>query len=211
LHEKRSPTRQTLRSAEDTHGEQGPNRNVNPDPAIETLIQDSAASNAQVMNTSWAARGSGGDGYGALSRVIDLGVRDPNPGTAALEHLAIVCAAGNAGGQLADVEGRRRVSIGGHSWNCRHLLSWTCGRWPTAAHRGGARHRRLQRAFADGHFRAPIAGTGVPDPMNPGQIVDGYVFMTGTSQACPHVSGAFAVVTEWRRNRTGGKNPSRPC
>jgi hypothetical protein len=35
----------------------------------------------------------------------------------------------------------------------------------------------------------PIPGTGVPNPMNPAQVIDQYTFER-TSQACPEVAGA---------------------
>jgi hypothetical protein len=202
--------------------------NITTQPSVETLIQDSAVNLAQVMNNSWGVNNSGGTGYDANARVIDLGVRDPNPGTAALEHLAIVCAAGNAGGRPQSIgaphESKNDIVVGnsltfrpglgsGFPSDDIRGIAGTSSRGPAVDGRllptVVAPGTDVSAAFSRTATAAiPIAGTGVADPMNPGQLIDQYTFMTGTSQACPHVAGACAVLTEWWRNRSGGKNPS---
>jgi Mg-chelatase subunit ChlD len=201
--------------------------NVAPQPTVQTLIRDSALNLAQVMNNSWGVNDSGGSGYVANSRVIDLGVRDPNSMTATLEHLAIVCAAGNAGGRPQSIGSPHETKndiVVGNSLTARPGLGFPSddirGISGTSARGPAVDGRLLPTITAPGTNvsaafsrtalapTVPIAGTGVPDPMNPGQFIDQYTFMSGTSQACPHVAGGCAVLTQWWRNRTGGKNPS---
>lgn len=200
--------------------------NVAPQPSVQTLIQDSATNLADVMNNSWGVNNNGGDGYGANSRVIDMAVRDPNSTSAALEHLAIVCAAGNAGGRPQSIGAPHetkndivvgnsltsRPGVGFPSEDIRGIAG-TSSRGPAVDGRIlptiVAPGTNVSAAFSRTATGAvPIAGTGVADPMNPGQFIDQYTFMTGTSQACPQVAGGCAVLTEWWRNRTGGKDPS---
>src|SRR5262249_21762367 len=59
-----------------------------------------------------------------------------------------------------------------------------------------------------GLWGAPITGTGTPDPMDPGNLLNQYMYGTGTSMASPHVAGVCILLTEWWRNRANGKNPS---
>ena len=74
-------------------------RDVDPLPEPEALIADAVTAGADVMNNSWGVGNSGGDGYDASCAVMDRGVRDADPDTGRVDPLAIVCAAGNAGGR----------------------------------------------------------------------------------------------------------------
>jgi hypothetical protein len=195
-----------------------------PQPAIATLIQDAVNNGAQVMNNSWGVANSGGSGYLARSRTIDLAVRDPNSAAAGLEYLVVVCAAGNEGGNNGTIsaphESKNDIVVG-NSLTSRpgrfpsddiRGISGTSGRGPAADGRilptVVAPGTDVSAAFSRTSSRAPIAGTGVPDPLNPGNVIDQYIFMTGTSQSAPHVSGVCLLLIEWWRARTGGRNPS---
>lgn len=197
---------------------------ANPQPTTTTLIQDASTNGAQVMNNSWGVDNSGGSGYTAASRTIDLAVRDPNTTAAGLENLILVCAAGNEGGRNSSIsnphESKNDIVVG-------NALTSRPGQFPSddvrgisgTSSRGPAIDGRIlptvvapgtdvSSAHSRTSARVPIPGTGVPDPLNPANTINQYNFMSGTSQATPHVSGTCALLFEWWRGRTGGRDPS---
>jgi hypothetical protein len=198
---------------------------VYPRPSFTTLAEDAVQNGAAVMNNSWGGYNSGGDGYDAQCREVDLAVRDPDAGTATFEPLAVVFSAGNSGGRPSSIttphECKNAVIVG-------NSLTSRPGGFPSddirgvagTSSRGPALDNRIlptivapgtnvSAAFSRTATQAvPIAGTGAPDPANPGATINQYTSLTGTSMAAPQVAGACAVIIEWWRNRTGGKTPS---
>ena len=199
---------------------------VYPRPSFATLAADSARNGATVMNNSWGSNNDGGEGYVAQCREVDLAVRDPNTTTAAQEPLAIVFSAGNAGGRPQSItaphESKNAIIVGnsltsrpGQGFPSEDIrgIAGTSSRGPAVDMRilptivapgtdVSAAFSRTSTSFT------PIPGTGAPDPANAAVTINQYTSLTGTSQAAPQVAGACAVITEWWRNRTGGKTPS---
>jgi hypothetical protein len=200
--------------------------NVYPRPSFATLAEDSARNGATVMNNSWGVTNDGGDGYVAQCREVDRAVRDSNPTTPALQSLTVVFSAGNAGGRPQSItaphEAKNAIIVGnsltarpGQGFPSEDIrgIAGTSSRGPAVDMRIlptiVAPGTDVSAAFSrTSTLFTPIPGTGRPDPANPAATIDQYTSLSGTSQAAPQVAGACAVITEWWRNRTGGKTPS---
>lgn len=192
------------------------------------LTQDAVTNGADVMNNSWWDLGGTGIGYTANARTFDQLVRDPNNTTAILDNLIIVFSAGNSGGDLTSITSpkeAKNIIVVGSSFTWRINVPSPSNDINGICHfssRGPAIDTRiLPNVVAPGHNVSslwsetgdtgrytPIAGTGTPDPTNPGNLLNQYLYNSGTSMSSPHVSGLCALLVEWWRNHTGGKNPS---
>jgi subtilisin family serine protease len=196
-----------------------------PQPGTTTLVQDSAANGADVMNNSWGFNNSPGAGYTAESRTLDRAVRDANGAGAGIRNLVIVCAAGNDGGSDRSIsrphETKNDIVVGnsltsrpnnGFPGDDIRGIAGSSSRGPAVDGRilptVVAPGTDVSAALSRTSARAPIPGTGVADPLNPGTLIDQYLSLTGTSMATPAVSGACALVIDWWRQTRSGQDPS---
>jgi len=192
-----------------------------------TTILNASNNGAQVMNMSWRVNAAG-SGYSARDRIFDQGARDANGGTSFLDGINLVFSAGNSGNQ--SIDGRpigvttttkepKNPILVGNSLNFRPTegagnIMGLAG----SSSRGPAVDGRILPTIVAPGTAIVSARTrnGVPTAVNPitpytdtnGVLHNNYMRISGTSMAAPHVSGLSALLIEWWRNRTGGKNPS---
>jgi len=189
----------------------------------QVLSRDSVLNGAVGSSNSWYTGASGAQGYSAAARTHDFMVRDANFDTATTaEPLIMVFSVGNSGpgaSTVTEPKEAKNLIVVGASENYRpaNPLGSGCGasnnieRVVDFSSRGPALDGRLlPNIVAPGSDVASLRSyTGSYSGC--GAIVSGqtdYVFMSGTSMACPQVSGGTALIVQWWRGLMGGEDPS---
>ena len=172
-------------------------------PDWHVLTRDAATNGALVMNNSWGNSGPSG-GYTAVARRFDQLVRNPRGDGVTEGSLIVVFSAGNDGPLARTItppkEGKNTIVVGN-----------------SLTHRPGVGDVDDIRGIRRSSSRGPARdGRLLPNLVAPGTdvlsaragTIDGHLFMTGTSAAAPHVTGACALIIEHLRRLHGGADPS---
>lgn len=194
----------------------------------EVLTQDSVRNNAFISNNSWFWDNELGLGYTALCREFDLLVRDADRQSTGAQPLVMVFSSGNAGPNMNSIyepkEAKNIITVGAsENYRLDEPLPETCGE---SGNIDGVASFSSRGPCKDGRLAPTIVAPGANiasllsysaaelgkynDPSNPcKKAIDAdYAWMSGTSQAAPLVTGALAVIGQWWRNLSEGKNPS---
>ncbi|MBU1878046.1 MAG: S8 family serine peptidase, partial [Chloroflexi bacterium] len=187
------------------------------------MSKDSVLNNAVGSSNSWYTGASGAQGYSSACVTHDRMVRDANFDTPTeAEPLIMVFSAGNSGSSASSItepKEAKNLIVVGASENYRpdNPLGAGCG---ASANIENIVSFSSRGPCLDGRLAPTISAPGsdvaslrsyTGSYSGCGQVVSGhsdYVYMSGTSMACPQVSGGVTLVTEWWRGFNAGVNPS---
>jgi subtilisin family serine protease len=183
-----------------------------PSGGWQRLSKDSVLNGAVASSNSWYTGAAGAQGYSAACASHDRMVRDANFDTSTVaEPLIMVFSAGNDGpgaSTITEPKEAKNLIVVGASENYRpdNPLGSGCGASSNIERVVGFSSRG---PTLDGRLAPTLVAPGSDVASlrsysgsygGCGQIIGGrpdYVYMSGTSMACPHVSGAVALITDW--------------
>jgi hypothetical protein len=192
---------------------------ANPFPSDETLTRDAVRHGAHIGSNSWGNDVQGE--YDTDASQFDELVRDADPTTPGDQPYILVFAAGNAGPNAETLDspasGKNVIAVGACE-NVPGTLALTYDLYGDGADtmadfssRGPCEDGRIKPdVVAPGTWIASLASSAAPDEAAIAwtAIDNYYVYMGGTSMACPHAAGAAAAFVEYYKAYNTNATPS---
>jgi hypothetical protein len=188
----------------------------------DTFFQDAFDNGTYVHSNSWGEN-PGDSAYETYDVEYDQAVRDSATSTTGDQPMVICVSAGNSGSGSGTIQspssGKNVISVGASESFHPDAEKYGETRGYSADNIDDIASFSSRGLEDDGRIK--------PDLMAPGTVVlsanstsgssvlhgiysedDRYLWCSGTSQSCPHVSGGAACVVEWWQANNNGSNPS---
>ncbi|NOS71660.1 MAG: S8 family serine peptidase, partial [Verrucomicrobia bacterium] len=182
-------------------------------PSYETLTRDAKSAGADIGSNSWGDDTQGR--YDISAMEFDGLVRDANALTPGDQPYILEFSAGNAGpGEQtigSPAVGKNVIATGASENDRTDLLIYSEGPETMAdfSSRGPCEDGRIKPdVVAPGTWISSAKSSVAPDDNSWSPISDNYLYVGGTSQAGPHVSGAAAVFVQYYRTTHTNTTPS---
>ncbi len=187
--------------------------NYEAPPSFGTLTRDAVQAGAEIGSNSWGDDTQGQ--YDTSAAEFDALVRDADETVFGDQQYILEFSAGNAGPDSQTIGspavGKNVIATGASQNNRLEMLLYTDGVDAMAdfSSRGPAADGRIKPdVTAPGTWISSAFSAYAPEDNTWGAISGSYAWMSGTSQAGPHASGAAAVFVQFYRQQHGGTNPS---